>query len=134
MLGNPDLPPPPRPVAFVVVREESQESYVKSPVARQALALLERIRAAGMPVIYHPSGNASKQLQKALGVTPKPFAAVFLGPDECAAQRVQIKVLDTQTQSPCAWGDLEGVLSSLAATSAPGEWPKAATSEDQKKK
>ena len=102
-------------MAFIVVREEAQDSYVKSPVARHALSLMERIRAAGLPVLYYPSSGASKQLQKALGSVPKPFAAVFLGSDECEQQKVQVKVLDEQTQNTCSWKDLENELMTLAS-------------------
>lgn len=108
-----------RPVAFVVVRDGPQDSYVKSPVARQAVALMEELRRAGFPVLYHPTGGgASKQLQKALGAAVMPFAAVFLGENECAQQSVQLKLLDSQTQAACSWGELIERLRAAEAVAA----------------
>lgn len=107
-----DFTPPKgvRPVALIVVRNDSQDSYVKSPVARQAIALIEELRRADFPVLYFPNGGASKQLQKALASPVQPFAALFLGENEVAQQCVQLKMLDTQTQSVCK---LEGLAQRL---------------------
>lgn len=104
MLNWNDNPTSDRPVAFVVIRDENQDSFVKSPVARQAITLIEKLRGEGIPVIYNPSGGASKQLQRAL--EKKPFAAVFLGTDDLAQASVQLKLIDERSQSPCKWDEL----------------------------
>ncbi len=82
---------------MIVVRDTDEDrfeeiaSHPNSP-ARYAQRLMHTLRSKDFSVTFHPLGNTSKQLSRAIGSPMQPFAAVFVGPDELAKGKLTIKV------------------------------------------
>ncbi len=91
----PELTPAPRPVSIVPLGEAAE---------REAPALGERLRAAGLRVDIGYGGNMSKRMKRADKIGAR--AAVILGEAELAKGVAQIKDLRQGTQREVALADL----------------------------
>jgi histidyl-tRNA synthetase len=84
-------PPAPRPVAVIPV-SEAQEAA--------ALALVQRLRAAGVVAEIAYKGNLKRRMERANRLASR--AALILGEDEVAQGVVQLRDLDAGTQQSVA--------------------------------
>ena len=93
-------PEAPRPVAIVPLGEDAE---------REAIKLLQELRAAGIPADMGYGGNMGKRMKRAdkLGCR----AAVIMGSDELVKGIVQVKDLKTGEQKEMKRSDLIGSLS-----------------------
>jgi histidyl-tRNA synthetase len=84
-------PPAPRPVAVIPVAE-AQEA--------EALALVVRLRAAGVPTEIAYKGNLKRRMERANKIHAR--VALILGETEAAAATVQFRDLDAGSQETVA--------------------------------
>jgi histidyl-tRNA synthetase len=84
-------PPAPRPVAVIPVAE-AQEA--------EALALVTRLRAAGVPTEIAYKGNLKRRMERANKIRAR--VALILGETEAAAATVQFRDLDAGSQETVA--------------------------------
>ena len=92
-------PPPPRPIAVVPIGEAMGD---------RAIAVAQRIRAAGLAADLGYSGNVGKRLKRANKIGAR--AAVLLGEDELARDAATVRDLDTGDQVEVALSELENHL------------------------
>lgn len=90
---------PPRPVAIIPIHESTEQ---------EAFKLAYELRAKGIPVEVHFSGNMSKRMKKA--VNQNAYAAILLGPDEMAKGEASLKMLDSGEQKSVRIADLHTQL------------------------
>jgi histidyl-tRNA synthetase len=75
------------------------------------------------------SGNASKQLSRAIASPSKPFAAVFIGSDELAKGAFTVKDLDDSSLRPVPAAELLETLRRMQRSTPPAPSPKSKVSQ-----
>jgi histidyl-tRNA synthetase len=102
MIPSTLIPPSPRCIAVVVVRNKEDED---NPVTQYAQRVVVQLRSAGIPVSYAFEGNTTKQLKK---LSQKDaVAAVIIGEDEMKKNSFTVKLLDSGTQQSIESAGLE---------------------------